>query len=254
MAVGAALAGSGAREAFDRANALFLERKLPQAAAAVDQAIRLDPHFVAAILLKAKMAVAVHDYAVARQCLEAALKEDPRSQQAQFVYGLIAYFENSLTDALPRLKKARELNPQDPRAALYLGLTVESLGQPEQALKLYEEAVRLENAVGAPQAETLLPGARLLLVMGRLEDCGKWLGKALKLAPKSRDAHFELARLLLKQGDAAKAAAEGELALTLADGVATDASIHYVLIRAWQQAGSPEKAEMHAAIMRAEEK
>jgi tetratricopeptide (TPR) repeat protein len=136
---------------------------------------------------------------------------------------------------------------------LYLGLTVESLGRPEEALSLYEEAVRLERSTGALDADTLLPGARLLLLLGRLKECEDWLHQAEALSPNSRDVHFELARLLLKKGDAAQAAAEGEKALALSEGVATDAAIHYLLIRAYEQSGRPDRAEMHAEIMRAQE-
>jgi tetratricopeptide (TPR) repeat protein len=120
-------------------------------------------------------------------------------------------------------------------------------------MSLYEEAVRLERSAGKLQAETLLPGARLLLLMGRLEECERWIGQAAKLAPNSRDVRFELARLLLKKGDAAQAAAEGETALGLSEGVVTDAAIHYLLIRAWQQNGMPDRAAIHADVMRAQE-
>src|SRR5436853_636388 len=81
------------------------------------------------------------------------------------------------------------------------------------ALSLYEEAVGLERSAGELHAETLLPGAKLLLLLGRLEECERWIGEAVKLSPGSRDARFEFARLLLKKGDAAQAAVEGETAL-----------------------------------------
>jgi len=158
-----------------------------------------------------------------------------------------------LKEALPRFRKARQLSPKDPRGALYLGLTVESLGDPVEALALYQEAVRLERSAGTLHAETLLPGARLLLVLDRLDECERWLRQSVTLSPASRDAHFELARLLLKKGDAAQSAVEGETALRLSDGVVTDAAIRYQLIRAYQQSGMEEKAATHAAIIRAQE-
>jgi tetratricopeptide (TPR) repeat protein len=219
----------------------------------VDEALRLDPKLIPALTLKAKLGMAAGQLDVARQCLERALELDPRAQYAQFLYGLNAYLGNDLANALPRFRKARELNPRDPRTALYLGLTDESLGKPEEALALYRDAVRLERAAGTLDAETLLPGAKLLLLLGRLEESGNWLREAEGLSPNSRDVHFEIARLLMKKGEASQAAAEGEKALTLSEGVVTDASIHYLLIRAYRQSGNPDRAEMHAEIMRAQE-
>jgi tetratricopeptide (TPR) repeat protein len=244
---------SPGRAAYEKANSLFVAKNLPQSLAAVNEALRLDPKLVPALTLKAKLAMAAHELEVARLCLEQALALDPRASYAQFLYGMEAYLGNDLKDALPRFQKARQLSPADPRAALYLGLTVESLGQPAQAMSLYEEAVRLERAAGGLQAETLLPGARLLLLMGRLDECEQWISQALKLSPQSRDVHFEHARLLLKQGDAAQAAVEGESALGLSDGVIADGAIHYLLIRAYRQSGMPDRAAAHAEIMRVQE-
>lgn len=251
------LAGAGTASlgyaAYERASALFAAKKLPEALAATEEALRLDPKLVPALILKARLAMAAYRFDVAERCLEQALAIAPRTPSLQFLYGFEAYLSNDMEAALPRLRKARQLDPSDPRAALYLGLTTESLGKPAEAMSLYEEAVSLERFAGRLQADTLLPGARLLLVLGRLEECERWLRQALKLSPGSRDARFELARLLLKKGDAAQAAAEGETALGLADGIVTDAAIRYLLIRAWQQAGSPERAAAHAEVMRAQE-
>ena len=239
--------------AYERANNLFVAMKLPEALAATEEALRLDPKLVPALTLKAKLAMGAYRLDVARQCLEQALTIDPKAPYAQFLYGLEAYLGNDLAAALPRFRKARQLNPTDSRAALYLGLTVESLGQPAEALSLYEEAVRLERSAGELHAETLLPGARLLLLLGRLEECERWIRQAMKLLPNSRDVRFEFARLLLKQSDAAQAAAEGEAALALSEGVVTDAAIHYLLIQAYRQAGMPDRAAIHAEVMRAQE-
>lgn len=245
---------SQAYAAYEKANALLVAKKLPEALAAVDEALRLDPRLVPALTLKAKLAMAAFRLDVAHQCLEQALSINPQAPYAQFLYGLEAYLGNDLKEALPRFRKARQLNPSDPRTALYLGLTVESVGQHAEAMSLYEEAVRLERATGPVQAETLLPGAKLLLLLGRFDESERWIRQALEAAPKSRDAHFELARLMLKQGQAARAAVEGETALALPpDGTVTDSAIRYLLIRAWQQTGEPDRAAMQAEIIRAQE-
>jgi tetratricopeptide (TPR) repeat protein len=240
--------------AYERANSLFVAKKLPEAMAAVEEALRLDPKLIPALTLKAKLAMAGNRHDLARQSLERALAIEPNSSYVQFLYGLQAYLSNEMTEALPRFEKARKLSPRDPRVALYLGLTVESLGQSERALGLYEEAVSLAKSSSGLDAATLLPGARLYLLLGRTAESERWLREAVKLSPQSRDAHFELARLLMKQGDAAQAAAMGEKALSLSAGVITDTAIHYLLIRAWQQCGDAERAAKHAAIIRAEER
>jgi tetratricopeptide (TPR) repeat protein len=236
-----------------KANELFVARKFPEALAAVEEALRLDPNLVPALTLRAKLAMAANRYDIARQSLERALAVDPDAPYAQFLYGMEAYMNNDMQAALTRFRRARQLAPKDPRVALYLGLTTESLGQPLDALALYEEAIRLERKTGQPQSETLLPGARLLLLLGRLDESERWIRDAVKLSPNLRDAHFELARLLLKKGEPAQAASEGELALSLSEGVVTDTAIHYLLGRAWQQAGMPDRAAAHTGAIRAQE-
>jgi len=237
--------------AYQRADALFVARKFPECQAAIEEALRLDPKLVPALTLKAKLAMTIYRFDIARESLEKALEADPSSASAQFLYGLEAYLTNDLQSALPRFEKARQLNPADPRGALYLGMTRESLGQPADALKLYEEAVRLEQSAGTPQADTFLAGSRLLLLMGRLEDSKSWIERALKLEPNSRAAHFEYARFLQEKGDAIKAATEAEMALRLTGGDPTDVQIHYLLIRAYRESERPAEVARHADAIRA---
>ena len=253
LLLSAATPASPGYPAYEKANALFVQKKLPEALAAIEEALRLDPKLVPALTLKAKLAMAANRLDVAHRALVEALAVDPQAAYAQFLYGLEAYLGNELKEALPRFRRARQLSPTDPRAALYLGLTVESVGQPREAISLYEEAVRLERSAGELHAETLLPGARLLLLLDRLDEGERWARQSIKLSPALRDAHFELARLLLKKGDAVQAAVEGETALRLTDGVITDAAIRYQLIRAYRQSGAPDKAAIHAEMMRVEE-
>jgi tetratricopeptide (TPR) repeat protein len=238
--------------AYRRADSLFVEKDFSGAWSATEEALRLDSRLVPALTLKAKLAMSMNRFDVARESLEAALKFDPSASYAQFLYGFQFYLANDLSLALPALTRARQLNPADPRAALYLGLTEESLGNAEDALGLYREAARLEQAADSPQAETFLVGARLLSLLGRLEECEQWVGKALRTDKKLRDAHYEFARLLLKKGLRERAAEEGEAALLLRNGTVEDSKIHYLLVRAYGPE-HPEQAARHAAAVRAAE-
>jgi tetratricopeptide (TPR) repeat protein len=237
-------------QAYQKGNALFVAQKFPESEAAIEEALRLDPKLVPALTLKAKLAMAGNRFDVAGECLRRALAADRTSGYAEFLYGLLAYVTNDLRAALPRFEKARQLSPADPHVVLYLGIVSETLGQTDRALSYYEEAAGLEQRAGAPQAATFLAGARLLLLMGRDGDSERWIAQALKVEPGSRDGHFEFARLLLKKGAPAQAAKEGETALVLHGGDATDAQIHYLLIRAYRESGSPSQAARHADILR----
>ena len=255
---GAAAASQSDREspgyaAYRRANSLFVAKKFPESLASVEEALRLDPNLVPALTLHAKMAMSQNRFDLARQNLEHAISVDPASSYARFLYGLNFYLANDLKLALPQFEKAGQMDPADPRSALYLGLTYESLGRTAEALALYEKAVHLEELAKAPQPETYLTGSRLLLALGRLDDSGIWIRKALKLQPDSRETLFELGRLLLKKGDAAQASRVGEEALRLPGANPTDIQIHYLLIRSY--AGTnPAEAARHAEVVRSLER
>jgi len=237
--------GSPGYAAYRQANSLFVAKRIPEAITALELSLQQDDKLVPALTLYAKIAMTMNRFELARESLERALAADPNAAYARFLYGLNYYLTNDLQNALPQFLKARQANPKDSRAARYLGLTYESLGRTQEALALYEESVRLE-----PAADTYLIGARLLHLTGRLDDCERWLQKALQLEPSSRDAHFEMARLLLRRDQPSLAAKEGEHALELPGGSVSDSQIHYLLIRAYRSS-QPNLAAQHAEALRA---
>ena len=237
--------------AYERANRLFVAGKYQESFNAVDEALRLDSKLVPALTLKAKLAMSINRYDVARECLERAIAADPSSWYSQFLYGFQFYQQNEMPEAIRALEKTRRLNPRDPRTALYLCLAKESLGQTTEALNSYQEAIRIGEATGKLDTDMLLTCSRLLLLLGDYEKCGGLVQRALKLAPNSRDPHFESARLLLKKGDPAGAAKEGAIAVQLRTGDVTDRQVHFLLIQAYQAGGREREASQHASALRA---
>jgi tetratricopeptide (TPR) repeat protein len=205
---------------------------------------------VPALTLKAKLSMAANRYDVARATLERAIAADPSSSYAQFLYGFQFYQQNELPAAKQALEKAHQLNPRDARTSLYLGLTCESLGDTTEALKSYREAIHLGDASHQLDTDMLLSASRLLLRLGEFEECRQWIDRAIKLAPNSRDPHFESARLLMKTPDAADAAKQGEIALELHTGDITDRQVHFLLVQAYRSSGREQDAERHAAAIR----
>jgi tetratricopeptide (TPR) repeat protein len=237
-------------EAYQKANQLFTAKKFQESMNALDEALRLDSKLVPALTLRAKLAMAIDRYDVAKADLERAIAADPTSWYAQFLYGFQFYQRNELPAAIAALEKARKLNPRDASSALYLGLATESLGRTAEALALYREAMRLEDSAGHPQVETLLVCSRLLLLLGEFDEAERLLNRAVKVAPASRDPHFEACRLWPKKGDPVRAAKEGEIALGLR-GETPDGKVHYVLVQAYQATGREADAARHAAALHA---
>lgn len=230
--------------AYQQANALFVSKKVPEALSSLEVSLQLDAKLVPALTLYAKIAMTMNRFELAHESLERALAANPNASYAQFLYGLNYYLTNDLQHALPAFLKAAQLNPKDSRAALYLGLTYESLGRRQEALTQYEASIRLE-----PLADTYLTGARLLYQVGILEKCEEWIQAALKLEPTSRDAHFELARLLLRRDNLSAAATQGERALELSGGSVSNGQIQYLLVRAYRQS-QPALAARYAESLR----
>jgi predicted Zn-dependent protease len=252
LCTAAAQAVSTGAAAYDRAHALFEKGQFDAALGELDTALRADPRLVPALTLKAKLAMAINRYDVARECLDRAVAADPADGYPQFLLGFLFYRQDRMPDAERELRKAQKLNPSDPRAALYLGLTEETMGRGAEALAQYERSMRLEEAGGHPQAEAWITCARLLMVNGDLDRAGKLLADAVRMEPNSRDAQFESARLALREGHTAEAIAAGEKALRLS-GDTADRQIHFLLVQAYRMAGRDAEASPHAAAIRQDE-
>ena len=235
--------------AYDRANALFEKGEFNASLKELDSALQANPKLVPALTLKAKLAMMINRYDVARECLDTALAADPTGSYPQFLLGFLFYRQDKMPDAERELQKAQKLNPSDPRSALYLGLTEETLGRLPEAMAQYERAMRLEETTGHPNAEAWIDCARLLMVEGNLARAGKLLADAVRIEPNSRDAQFQSARLAVQTGNTAEAIAAGEKALRLR-GETADRQIHFLLVQAYRQAGRDAEAAQHAAKIR----
>ena len=214
---------------------------------AVDEALRLDPNLVVALTLRAKLAMAANRYDVAKESLERAIAAEPRSWYPRFLYGFQFYQQNEMPLAIASLEKARELNPRVADSARFLGLAYEALGRTDEARSLYKRAIQLEDSSGKVNSETLLTYSRLLLLLGEFDECGQIIARAEKIDSAARDVHFEAGRLSMKQGNPAKAAKEGEIALRLHNGDVTDRQIHFLLVQAYRATGQDADAARHAA-------
>ena len=235
----------GPTEHYEHAKRDFAQQKLSEAATEVNAALHENPSMVPALVLKARLAAFAHRSDVAKSCLITAITVDPASEEAQFYLGVLFYEQNEFKLAISPLQAAQKLSPNSPLPAFYLAMTHEALGNQSKALELYQQAENLSPQKSPQTAEIAVAYGRLLVSQGRAQDGIEKERRAIEIDPKSRDAHYVLAKGLEQEGDFENAALEGELALTLPEANASDAEIHYLLTRLYRKLNKPDLAEAH---------
>ena len=235
----------GPTEHYEHAKEDFAQRKFSEAASQVNAALHENPSMVPALVLKARLAAFAHRPDVAKSCLITAITVDPTSEEAQFYLGVLFYEQNDFKPAISPLQAAQKLSPNSPLPVFYLAMTHEALGNQSKALELYQQAENLSPQISPQTAEIAVAYGRLLVSQGRAQDGIEKERRAIEIDPKSRDAHYVLAKGLEQEGDFENAALEGELALTLPEANASDAEIHFLLTRLYRKLNKPDLAEAH---------
>ncbi len=235
----------GPAQHYEKAKEDFAQQRLSEAVSEVDAALHESPYMVPALILKARLATFAHRPDVAKSCLITAITVDPTSEEGQFYLGLLYYVQNDFKLALSPLQAAQTLSPKSPLPLFYLAMTQEALGDEIKAQDLYQRAEDLSPHKSPQSAEILVAYGRFLLSLGRTEDSIEKDRRAIEADPKSRDAHYELAKGLDYEGDFNNAAREGERALTLPDLDTTDAQIHFLLAKLYRKLNEPDLAKAH---------
>jgi tetratricopeptide (TPR) repeat protein len=230
---------------YERAKQDFAQRRFSEAASEVNAALHESPSMVPALVLKARLAAFAHRPDVAKSCLITAITVDPTSEEAQFYLGALLYEQNDFKPAISPLEAAQKLSPNSSLPVFYLAMTHEALGDHNKALELYQQAENLSPQTSPQSAEIAVAYGRLLVFLGRTQDGMEKERRAIAIDPKSRDAHYVLAKGLESEGDFENAALEGELVLTLPEARASDAEIHFLLARLYRKLNKPDLAEAH---------
>jgi tetratricopeptide (TPR) repeat protein len=235
----------GSTQHYESAKQDFAQKKFSEAVSEVDAALHENPSMVPALVLKARLATFAHRPDVAKSCLITAITADPTSEEAQFYLGALYYMQNDFKLALSPLQTAQTLSPKSPLPVFYLAMTYEAIGQETKALDLYQRAENLSPQKSPQSASILVAYGRFLLSLGRSQDSLEKDRRAVEADPSSRDAHYELAKGLDREGDPKSAAIEGERALTLPELGTSDAQIHFLLANLYRKLNQPDLAKAH---------
>jgi tetratricopeptide (TPR) repeat protein len=227
---------------YDNARDALAKMQFSQADEEVDLALKADPNFVSALILKSRLALFAHRPDIAKSCLIKAVAIEPSTESAQFFLGVFYYLQNDFALGISPLEAARALSPRDPMPYFYLAMSKEALGDAPAALHLYEQAAAL-SPEKSPQTASIL--VTLLYSLGRYDESVAQDQLAIAADSQSRDAFYEKAKGLEHQRKYQEAAESGEQALALPELGTSDSQIHFLLGNVYLKLNKPDLAKAH---------
>jgi len=183
----------------------------------------------------------------ARPELEKLARSNPRDPLYPYWLGRLDYDAMQYKAAAAQLQEALDLDPMFMKAYDNLGLTYEALGQYDDAIRIYQQAVTLNRQQKLPSPWPPLNLGTLLVKLGRRPEAENCLQESLRYDPRFPKAHYQLGLLLEKQKRDEEAIRELTLA---ADSDPTYPEPYYVLGRMYERRGEKEKADAAWAAFR----
>ena len=195
-------------------------------------------------------AIKSRDYARAETLLLEEINRNPKSPQLLTLAGGIFFLEGKYLNSAIAMKKAEALaararqaialDPGFMKAYDNLGLCYEALGRYDDAIQVFQDAVRLDRASRSPSPWPALNLGALLVKLSRLEDAEKYLKESLQDDPQFPQAHYQLGALLARQHKDAEAVQELKQAAALNPSYAEP---YYLLGKIYQRQGDKNGAE-----------
>ncbi|MCP5113955.1 MAG: tetratricopeptide repeat protein [bacterium] len=173
------------------------------------------------------------------------VKTHPDDPGANGKLGMLLHAYQKFGAAAACYRRARAFDPRSGRWAYYLAVVQAELGEQDNALRSFEESLRLEPDNLAAR----LRRADLLFQAGRLAESGE-IYQAVLEERSSAAAHFGLGRILSSEGDIRAAAGHLQQACKLFPRFR---EAHYALSRAYRSLGKTAEAEKHLALYQASE-
>ena len=135
--------------------------------------------------------------ALGKQAAEQALRLSPTSAEAHRALSGVYYQEGKFSEALEQALQTTEIGGLQDRLAIFIGMTLDMLGRPHQALPWHEVAAQLAAKPG--EAYTSIGDCWTKL--GEDEQAERAYKRSAELRPDSSDGIVGLARLRMLQGN-----------------------------------------------------
>jgi tetratricopeptide (TPR) repeat protein len=175
-----------------------------------------------------------------RDELQRLARGDPQNPLYLYWLARLDYDARVYTTAISRLQRVIELDPNMMRAYNSLGLCYDSMGRFDEAIQSFARAIELNRRQEQPSAWPSLNLVVSLISLNRLDEAEVRLHEALSYNPKFPQAHYQLGRVLEKEGKFEEAIAPLQRAIELDPSYPEP---HYTLGRIYQRQGKREEAQ-----------
>jgi tetratricopeptide (TPR) repeat protein len=218
----------------------FLDGKYLNTAIAMKKAETLAPLDERSRFTLAMAYITLNHRGWARPELEKLEQSNPRNALYPYWISRLDYDAQKFSAAVTSARKAIELDASFMKAYDNLGLSYEALGQYDNAVASYQEALRLNRSKPPSSPWPLLNLGTLLVKLGRLDEAETYLKEALQIDAKFPQGHCQMGLLLEKRGKDAEAIHELEQAAELNPRYAEP---YYVLGKIYRRQGDEKDAE-----------
>jgi len=222
------------------ARILFEERRYGEALAVVQRALAKVQTDAKLYKLAALSAIRMDRLDIAERALKSAAQLAPGDYLVHFHLGALYYTKSLFVLAKAELEKAAELNRGYMPALLFLGLTLEEVGDEKTTVATYRRAIEVAPGERTAREMPYIYLGRFYYRLNRFEEGLALLEKAVAMNPGSAEALLELGKTLhaLKRDDGATATLERSAA---ADP--QNPEPHYLLFRIFESAGREPAAQ-----------
>ena len=189
---------------------------------------------------------------LAEPFFQIAVELAPEDFMARFYLGLHNYMTNRFETAEAEFRRVIELQPEYIDGYCFLGLVLEELGREDNAIGVYEDAIRRSDQTGGKDEKPYFYLGRYYVRLQRNQESIRWLRRAIEVNPQAIEALNLLGKTLSDLGRAEEALPVVERAAEIDP---EDPSPHYVMMRVFKKLGRDrEAAAAHGRFLALEEK
>jgi tetratricopeptide (TPR) repeat protein len=232
--------GETARELYLEARNLFEKKLYSDALKTAQRSAVLSPSDAEPLKLAALSAIRLERLDIAETALKSAAQLTPNDYLVHFHLGALYYTKSLFLAARPELQKAVELNEEYMPALLFLGLTLEEVGDSVSTIETYRRAISVTEKQHSRADAPYTSLGKYFYRLNRFEESLPMLREAVAINSHSGEAWLELGKAMRALGQ------DGAAVDALNRSVAADAQNpepHYVLFRIYESAGRAHEAE-----------